>query len=168
MLYKINEKLTYGRNKMKSTFKFNGQTINISSGNYVIEVDGNNLSINTVAEAQQPTDEYDIPDNILPFMRPTMEESLSNHLGMSNLPVLDMTKHGSSQPLVKQNFKKVGDKAIIMANNDKTIRGAFYSMGRVCSAPRINKKQKRGPFQYLVTETAVKNSYTKAASKPKP
>ena len=153
---------------MKSTFKFNGQTINISSGNYVIDVDGNNLSINTVVEAQQPIDVYDVPDNILPFMKPTMEESLSNHLGMSNLPVLDITKHGSAQVVVKQTFKKVGDKAIILANNDKTIRGAFYTMGRSCSASRTNKKVKRGPFHYLVVETDYQNSYTKAAAKPTP
>ena len=154
--------------KMKSTFKFNGQTINISNGNYVIDVDGNNLSINTAVEAQQPTDTFDVPDNILPFMRPTMEEAFSDIFGTPKLEVLDVTSHGSAKIKIMDHFKKVGDKAIMIANDDSNIRTSFYRMGRSCSSQRMNKKQKRGPFQYLVTETSYQNSYTKAASKPTP
>jgi len=155
----------------KPTIKFGGQVINISNGNYIFDIQDNNLSINPVESAQQPIepiDVYDAPDNILPFMKPTIDESLSQHLNMNSLPVLDITKHGSAQVVVKQTFKKVGDKAIILANNDKTIRGAFYTMGRSCSASRTNKKVKRGPFHYLVVETDYQNSYTKAAAKPTP
>jgi hypothetical protein len=155
----------------KPTIKFGGQVINISNGNYIFDIQDNNLSINPVESAQlpiEPIDVYDVPDNILPFMKPTIDESLSHHLNMNGLPVLDITKHGSAQLIVKQTFKKVGDKAIILANNDKTIRGAFYTMGRSCSASRTNKKVKRGPFHYLVVETDYQNSYTKAAAKPTP
>jgi hypothetical protein len=155
----------------KPTIKFGGQVINISNGNYIFDIQDNNLSINPVESAQQPIepiDVYDAPDNILPFMKPTIDESLSQHLNMNSLPILDITKHGSAQLIVKQTFKKVGDKAIILANNDKTIRGAFYTMGRSCSASRTNKKVKRGPFHYLVVETDYQNSYTKAAAKPTP
>lgn len=154
--------------KMKSTFKFNGQTINISSGNYVIDVDGNNLSINSVTEEKQTIDLSDIPDNILPFMKPTMEEAFSDIFGTPKIEVIDVTAHGSTYNLVSQHFKKVGDRAIIIANNDRTIRGAFYRMGRSCACERVNKNQKRGPFKYMVTETSYHNSYTKAASKPTP
>jgi len=168
MLYKINEKLTYGRNKMKSTFKFNGQTINISSGNYVIDVDGNNLSINTAVEAQQPTDTFDVPDNILSFMRPTMEESLSSHLGMNSIQTFDVTKHGSVKEIVSNNFPKVGDKAILIAEKGEKIRKWFYEINQSASVIQINKHQKKGPFKYMVTRTDYKNTYTKAASKPRP
>ena len=157
--------------QMKPTIKFGGQVINISNGNYIFDIKDNNLSINPLESAQQPIepmDVYDTPDNILPFMKPTIDESLSQHLNMNSLPILDITKHGSAQLIVKQTFKKVGDRAIILANNDKTIRGAFYTMGRSCSASRTNKKVKRGPFHYLVVETDYQNSYTKAASKPIP
>lgn len=157
--------------QMKPTIKFGGQVINISNGNYVFDIKDNNLSINPVESEKQPIepiDVYDTPDNILPFMKPTIDESLSQHLNMNSLPILDITKHGSAQLIVKQTFKKVGDRAIILANNDKTIRGAFYTMGRSCSASRTNKKVKRGPFHYLVVETDYQNSYTKAASKPIP
>ena len=109
--------------KMKSTFKFNGQTINISSGNYVIDVDGNNLSINSVAEEKRPIELSDVPDNILPFMKPTMEEAFSDIFGTPKIEVIDVTAHGSTYNLVSQHFKKVGDRAIIIANNDRTIRG---------------------------------------------
>jgi hypothetical protein len=167
-LYKI-EQLIYERNKkMKSTFKFNGQTINISSGNYVIDVDGNNLSINTATEAQVPRDLSDVPDNILPFMKPSMDESLSSILGMNNLATFDVTQHGSARGIIANHFKKVGDKAIMLANNDSNIRQIFYSLNRSCSCERLNKNQKRGPFKWMVTEVNYQNSYTKAASKPTP
>jgi len=56
----------------------------------------------------------------------------------------------------------------MIAEDAEKIRKWFYAFGKSASVTQINKHQKKGPFKWMVTRTDYKNSYTKAASKPRP